>query len=116
MTGLTANLPRTCNANKLEAAIPLAIEVVARPNDINKPIPWEQMVAQEKLRAEGGLAEMKIILGWHFNFFTLTRTPPKHKHIAWSREIWRMIADGKMTKKALESIIGRLGHVGFVIP
>ena len=61
-TGLTINLPKTRNANRLEAAIPLAIEVAARPNDINEPIPQEPMVVQEKLKAEGGLAETKIIL------------------------------------------------------
>ncbi len=81
-TGLTIDLPRTCNANRLEAAIPLAIKVAARPNDVNEPIPQESMVAQDKLKAEGGLAEMKVILGWHFNFCTLTMILPKHKHIA----------------------------------
>jgi hypothetical protein len=115
-TRLTIDFPGTCNANRLEAAIPLAIEVAARPNNINEPIPWEPLVAQEKLNAEGGLAETKIILGWHFNFRTLTVTLPKQKHIAWSSEIWTMIANGRTTKKALESTIGQLGHVGFVIP
>jgi hypothetical protein len=76
-TGLTIDLPGTCNANRLEVAIPHAIEVAARPNDINEPIPWESMVAQEKVKAEGGLAKTKIILGWHFNFCTLTMTLPK---------------------------------------
>jgi hypothetical protein len=82
-TGLTINLLGTRNANRLQAAIPVAIEVAAQPNDINKPIPWEQMVVQDKLKAEEGLAETNIILGWHFNFCTLTVTLPKHKHIAW---------------------------------
>ncbi len=62
-TRLTIDLPGTCNADRLEAAIPLATEVAARPNNINKPIPLEPMVGQEKLKAEGGLAETKIILG-----------------------------------------------------
>ncbi len=87
MTGLTINLPRTRNADRLKAAIPLAYEVAAWPNDIKEPIPWEPMVAQEKLKAEGGLEEMKIILGWHFNFCMLTVTLPKQKHIAWSSKI-----------------------------
>jgi hypothetical protein len=114
MTRLTINLPGTCYANRLEVAILLAIEVAAQPNNINKPIPREPMVAQEKLKAEGGLA--KKILGWHFNFCTLTVTLLKQKHIAWSSKIWTMIATGRTTKKALESTIGQLGHVGFVIP
>ena len=62
-TGLTVNLPGTLNAGRLEAAILLAIEVAAWPNDINKPIPHKPMVAQDKLKAEGGLAKLKVILG-----------------------------------------------------
>jgi hypothetical protein len=58
-TGLTVNLPGTLNADRLEAAIPLAIEVAARPNNVNKPIPRKPMVAQDKLKAEGGLANLK---------------------------------------------------------
>ena len=45
----------------------------------------------------------------------LTVSLPEHKHIAWSGEIQSMIDCRKTTKKALESTIGRLGHVGFVI-
>ncbi len=59
-TGLTIDLPGTRNANRLEAVIPLAIKVAARPNNVNEPIPQEPMVAQEKLKAEGGLAETKL--------------------------------------------------------
>jgi hypothetical protein len=74
------------------------------------------MVAQDKLKAEVGLAETKVILGWHFNFCMLTIILPEQKHIAWSGEIRAMINSGKTMKKALESTIRRLGHVGFVIP
>jgi hypothetical protein len=41
---------------------------------------------------------------------------PEHKHIAWSREIAQMITSRRTTKQQLELTIGRLGHVGFVIP
>jgi hypothetical protein len=115
-TGLAIDLPRTRNTDRLELVIPLAIEVSARPNDINEPIPQEPMVAQEKLKAEGGLAKTKIILGWHFNFCTLTVTLPEQKHIAWSSKIQTMIATNRRTKKALKSAKRQLSHVGFVIP
>ena len=74
------------------------------------------MVALEKLIAEWGLAETKIILGWLFNFRTLTVTLPEHECIAWSQEIKQMTKKRWTTKKQLESTIGRMGHVGFVIP
>jgi hypothetical protein len=72
------------NANRLKAAIALAIEVAAQLFDLNKSIPQELMVALEKLIAEGGLTETKMILGWLFNFKTLTVTLLEHKYIAWS--------------------------------
>ena len=116
MTGLTVALPGSGNAERLEAAIPLAIEATARPNDPNELTPHEKMVAEDKLKAEGGLSERKVILGWDFNFRTLTVKLPEHKHIAWSRDIAHMISSRRTTKQRLESTIGRLGHVGYVIP
>jgi hypothetical protein len=96
--------------------MPTDLKRPAWPNDVNEPIPWEPMVLQDKLKAEGGLAETKKNLGWHFNFCTLTLTLTKQKHIAWSSKIQTIIADGRTTKKALKSTIGPLSHVGFVIP
>ncbi len=74
------------------------------------------MIAEDKLKAEGGLAKTKVILGWHFNFCTLTVTLSDHKYIAWSSKIKQMIIARTTTKKTLEATSGRLGHVGFVIP
>jgi hypothetical protein len=74
------------------------------------------MVAEDKLKAEGGLSETKVILGWLFNFRTLTIFLPDHKHIAWLQEIKQMIDSRRPTKKQLESTIGRLGHIGYVMP
>jgi hypothetical protein len=74
----------------LKAAIPLAIEVAAWPNNANKPIPWKLMVAKDKLLAEGSPSETKVILGRHFNFRTLTISLPDHKFIAWTAAIQKM--------------------------
>jgi len=90
-TGLTVDLTGMNNADRLEVSIPLAIETAARPRDINKPIPCEKMVAEDKLAAEGGLTETKVILGWFFNFRTLTVSLQEHKHTAWSSDIKQMI-------------------------
>jgi hypothetical protein len=73
------------------------------------------MVAKDKFAVEGGLAETKIILSWHFNFRTLTMTLLEHKHIAWSTKIQQIISMGRTLTKALESPKGEMGHVGFVI-
>jgi hypothetical protein len=114
--GLTMDLPGTRNADQLEAAIPLAIEIAALPNNANEPIPREKKVAEDNLMAEGGLAETKVILGRHFNFRTLTITLPEHKYIVWLCKIQQMIKTRRTTKKQLESTIRCLGHVRFVVP
>ncbi len=78
----------------------------AQPHNVNKPIPHEPIIARDKLKAEGALAETKVILGWHFNFWTLTVTLPENKHIALSNEINKMLVGGRTSKKSLESMIG----------
>ncbi len=83
---------------------------------ISYPIPRNPMIVNDKLAVEGGLAETKIILGWHSNFRTLEVTLPEHKHIVWSVKIQQMISTGRTSKKALELIIGWMGHIVFVIP
>jgi hypothetical protein len=74
------------------------------------------MVAWDKLTVEGGSSETKNIFGWQFDFQTLTVTLSKHKHITWLQEIQLMIQMQRTTKKILESMIGCMGHIGFVIP
>jgi hypothetical protein len=98
--GLTINLPGTINAEHLVAVIPLAIKVAACPNNANKPIPRKKMVTEEKLKAEGGLAGTTVILGWHFNFRTLTITLSKHKYIEWLQEIQQMMTTRREDKEA----------------
>ncbi len=114
--GLTVGLPSIMNAYRLEAAILLAIEVAAQPNDTNEPIPRMKMIAKDKLTAEGGLSETKIIIGWYFNFRTLAMTLREHKYIAWSREFKLMIQARKTTKRILELTIRCMSHVGSMIP
>ena len=63
------------------AAIPLAIEVAAQPDDTNEPIPCKAMVAKDKLLAEGSLSETKVILGWLFNFRILIVFLPDQKSV-----------------------------------
>jgi hypothetical protein len=95
---------------------PHAIEVVAWPDDANKPIPRKPMVAKSKLAAEGGLAKTKVILGWHFNSCTLTKTLSKHKYTAWSNKIKKMIDKKKTLRKTVGLTIGWMRHAAFLVP
>ena len=114
--GLTVNTPGTKNASCFKAATPLATKVAAQPNNANKPIPHKAMVAKDTLIAENGLSETQVILGWLFNFRTLTISLPGPTFIAWMAAIQKMITLKCTTSKDLNITIGQMGHVGFVIP
>ena len=45
----------------------------------------------QKLLAEAGAEEIKIILGWIFNFRTLTTALPENKYVAWKVAIARVL-------------------------
>ena len=114
--GLTVDLPGSDNVTRLERATLLAIHVVARQKHLSEPIPREEMAALAKLLAEAGAEEEKTILGWNFDFRQLLVLLPKNKFIAWSEAITKIMDEGKATAKDLERNIGRLVHLGMVLP
>ena len=69
------------------------------------------ILAKDKLFAEGGLSETKVILRWQFNFRfgTLTISFPDHKFIAWRAAIQKTI-----TLKCTTSNHGTNGTRGFL--
>ncbi len=114
--GLTVDIPGSNNVARGQAAALLAIDATARPNHPDEPIPHESMYAREKLKAEAGLSEKKMILGWSFNFQRLLISLPENKFIAWMTTINKLLVEGSSTAKELESTIGRLGHLALVVP
>ena len=114
--GLTIDIAETNNTLRLERAILLAIYVASRPKDSNEPIPREEMAALNKLIAEAGLEEQKIILGWVFNFRKLLLSLPKNKYLAWSESITEMMEAGSSKYSELDTLVGRLTHLSMVIP
>ena len=65
---LMVDIPGTDNVACGQSASLLAINATARPNHPKEPIPRESMDARDKLFAEAGLTELKMILGWEFDF------------------------------------------------
>jgi hypothetical protein len=74
------------------------------------------MDARDKLLAEAGLTETKVILGWLFDFRQLQISLPENKFIAWTANVNKLIAEGITTTKELKSTIGHLGHLALVVP
>jgi len=116
MIPLTVDIPGTDNLERCEAAALLAIHATARPNHPDEPIPQEEMEARNKLSAEAGLEETKTILGWLIDFRRLTISLPSNKFIAWTESINKILTRGTSTAKELETTIGRLGHLGAIMP
>ena len=114
--GLTVDLDNTDNATRLERAPLLGLTAVSREVSPFEPLPRDDMDARNKLIAETGLSETKIILGWLLNFRTMTISLPENKFIAYSRTISDMIERGWTSKAELESNMGRWTHLGNVVP
>ncbi len=74
------------------------------------------MYARDKLKAEAGLSETKMIIGRLFDFQRLLISLPENKFIAWMTTINKLLVEGSSTAKELESTIGRLGHLALDVP
>ena len=74
------------------------------------------MAALNKLIAEAGLEEQKIILGWLFNFRKLLISLPENKYTAWSDGIKEMMEERKARCSDLETLVSCLTHLSIVIP
>ena len=112
----TVDLPGSENVLKAERAVLLAIHALARPIANEEPIPRETMAAMEKLLAEAGMEETKIMLGWLLDFRRLVISLPNNKAVAWSQEITDMLEEGKTKAKRLERNIGRFVNIGMILP
>ena len=73
------------------------------------------MNARDKLFAEAGLTEIKMILGWEWNFRLLKISLPENKFIAWMIDINQLLAPGTTTTKELKLVINHLGHLALVM-
>ena len=74
------------------------------------------MAALAKLLKEAGLDETKTILGWDFDFRRMLVSLPENKFTAWSEAIQTILYEGCVTVKELERNIGRIVHLGLVLP
>ena len=112
---LCVDLEGSDNVERLKQCSLLAINAASRDVHLNEPIPRVEMAEKKKLLAEAGPDEIKTILGWVFNFRSLTVSLPENKYFAWSSSINDILDSNKTNYKELESIIGRMVHVCMVI-
>ena len=98
------------NWKRLNYAVATVMNVFGRPVSSSEPIPREHLTSAKKLKAEGNLEEVKIILGWQLNFRTMIASLPEDKHKAWSNDVHSFIDNRSSSMKELKSLIGRLSH------
>jgi hypothetical protein len=112
----TVHLDDTNNSFWCKHATLLAIDCCSCPKHPHKPIPQRDMEARNTLSAKAGLEEVKIVLGWKLDMRQLIMSLPTNKFFAWTNIINLNLETGSTTDKELDSIIGRLGHLGLALP
>ena len=119
--GYIDNLPTfgpdlsTEHRRRLAAATFLAIHITSREISNNEPIPRESVLALNKLAAEGGLAEVLIVLGWQYDTRRLLVSLPLHKYTAWKETITAAIESKSILPADLDKLINRLNHLGAIM-
>jgi hypothetical protein len=113
---LVAVLDDQKGCHKGSAAALLAIHSVGRPVAVDEPISRDQLTAEKKLIAESLLEETKITLGWLLDTRRLRISLPMEKYAAWAATILFILITESISYQVLESLVGRLNHVCFIIP
>jgi hypothetical protein len=100
------------NLKKAKWVLAIVISILERPVHDNEPIMREHLLSLKKFAAEGRLEEIKIILGWVIDTRRLRVSLPDYKVKAWTQSILDILKTGKATLAELETLVGRLNHIG----
>ena len=90
---LTVGISGTNHVTCTQAAALLTIDATARPNHPEEHTPRKSMDTRDKLRAEAGPAELKVILGWDFDFRQLIISLTENKFVAWMTNVGKLLLD-----------------------
>ena len=113
---LTAAVDINDNVLRGQEAPPIIIHSLFRPLDKNEPIKRDDNISDKKLKGEGQPSEIKTMLGWIINTRSMRVYLPEDKAKAWSNDIEAILKSNRIVHKDLESTIGRLNHVGYILP
>ena len=101
---------------KGRAILPYLLHLVGRPVHPDEPLPRDDLLSLKKFLAEATPAEKQIVLGWLLDTRRLRLSLPPDKATAWRASISNIIKANKTTYAALDTLIGRLNHVAYVVP
>jgi hypothetical protein len=98
-------------------AVPLAIHVTSRPHmGTAEPVQCQGLLSAPKLKAEGTQVDLQIVLGWNLSTRLLLILLPDDKYEPCSADLTTIVVLKRTTFGELKSTIGRLNHVGYIIP
>lgn len=112
------DIPRTKNmVKRARQALPMASHLCFRPLANNEPIPRPDPQSLRKMEAEGRLQETPLIfLGWSIETRPFEISLPQEKVTSWTSSINSALKQLSITFDEAQTLIGRLNHVGFIIP
>ena len=113
---ITFGVDKGDNLQRIMAAPCTVMHALAHKVDGKSHVKRDNFIADDKNEAEGGPAEIKIVLGWNVNTRELSVSLPSHKHKAWSSQLQSFIKRKTVNLKDLQSILGRLENIAIVIP
>ena len=104
------------NKDRTSAATLLAIHALGRPVSDSEPLPRDDLASIKKLLAEGTPSEALCLLGWDADTRRLLLRLPWSKHLACRDDMLRLLRARGATRSELDALVGRLNHVGCIIP
>ena len=113
---LSAGVDINDEVKKSQQAPTIAVNTIFRPVAPDEPIPRDDAISAKKLAGEGTPHEQKIMLGWLLCTRTCKIYLPTDKAETWNKDILDLLNKRIVSLKSLESLIGRLNHVGYIIP
>ena len=105
------------NVTRSQNSIQLATHCIFRPLSKNEPISRNDTVSKRKLEGEGTPDEIKPVLGWIIDTRLFRIFLPTDKAFYWISDLKLLLQEKYQVKsKEIESYIGRLNHVGYIMP
>jgi len=89
---------------------------MGRPVATQEPLPRDELLSIKKTLGEGQMAETRIILGWNFRTRSLRIDLPLDKYTSWTSDLTNHISMRTVAVEHLDTTIGRLNHVGIILP
>jgi len=108
-------LDKDDNVKRVSSAVLLALHTVTRPLNDSDEIPRKEIISLKKFITKGIPSEQKIVLGWEINTRTLRIHLLMNKFTDWNENINSYLSNPRVDKKAMESLVGRLNHVAYIM-